>query len=66
MGANPCFNGSSKFLEGYREIEKSGIDWDLPYNGEIHKLHFILYVPFIKGDTVEHDNSSTAYCQVVP
>jgi hypothetical protein len=49
------------FLEGYRELQETGLDWDLPYNGEIHKVHFVFYVPFIKGDTVEHDKHCGSY-----
>ena len=43
-------------LESYKNIqERGGIDWVLPWKGRVINVRFIPYVPFIKGDTQEHD-----------
>ena len=44
-----------KFLASYREIEQSGIGWDLRYYGKTYQVEFVPFVMFIKGDSVEHD-----------
>jgi len=49
------------FLASYREIEEVGFEWDLRYNDSTHRVHFIPFVLFIKGDTVEHDKHCGSY-----
>ena len=49
------------FLSSYREIEEFGFEWDLRYNDSTHRVHFIPFVLFIKGDTVEHDKHCGSY-----
>jgi hypothetical protein len=51
----------STFLESYGDLEKNGLDWDLPFKGKTYKVHFVFYIPFIKGDSVEHDKHCGAY-----
>ena len=48
-------------LESYFPAQDAGIDWDLYYRGRPWKVHFIPYVMFIKGDTVEHDKHCGSY-----
>jgi hypothetical protein len=49
-------------MEGYKEIQDSGgFPWDLRFKGELHSVQFIPFVPFIKGDTVEHDKHCGHY-----
>ena len=43
-----------KMLETYREVEH-GFEWDLHYKGDTHRVTFIPFIMFIKGDTQEHD-----------
>jgi len=42
-------------LESYKQLQEEGLDWDLPWKGKILPVHFVIRVPFVKGDTVEHD-----------
>ena len=42
-------------LESYKQLQEEGLDWDLPWKGQILHVHFVIRVPFVKGDTVEHD-----------
>jgi hypothetical protein len=42
-------------LTGYRELEKHGIEWRLPYKGKIFRVKFVLFTMYIKGDSQEHD-----------
>ena len=44
----------AKFLE-------NGFEWDLHYNDSTHRVQFIPFVLFIKGDTVEHDKHCGSY-----
>ncbi len=39
-----------KMLETYRE-STAGFEWDLRYKGETHRVTFIPFIMFIKGDT---------------
>lgn len=50
------------FLETYKTIQDSGgILWDLHYRGKIRKVHFVPFIMFVKGDTVEHDKHCGRY-----
>jgi len=49
------------FLASYREIEQVGFEWDLRYNDLTQRVHFIPFILFIKGDTVEHDKHCGSY-----
>mgnify|MGYP001787486850 FL=1 len=51
----------AKFLESYKDLEQSGFDWALRYKGKTHQIHFIPFVMFIKGDSVEHDKHCGSY-----
>ena len=49
-------------LQSYRECQDSeGIEFDLVYKGKTHKLLFIPFVPFVKGDSVEQDKHCGKY-----
>ena len=49
------------FLNSYKRMEETGMDWDLRYKGKTHEIHLVFYVAFIKGDTEEHDKHCGAY-----
>jgi len=51
----------AKFLESYKDLEQSGFDWTLRYKGKTYEIHFIPFVMFIKGDSVEHDKHCGSY-----
>ncbi len=34
---------------------KDGFEWDLYYKKQLHRVQFIPFIAFFKGDTVEHD-----------
>jgi hypothetical protein len=43
-------------LDGYKKLQRRGFFWDLSYNGKIYQnVEFVMFVPFIKGDTEEAD-----------
>jgi hypothetical protein len=48
-------------LESYLPAQDAGIDWELYYRGRPWKMHFIPYVMFIKGDTVEDEKHFGTY-----
>ena len=49
-------------LASYKRLQDSGgIEWDLPWKGRLHYLLFIPFVPFVKGDGVEHDKHCGKY-----
>ena len=49
-------------LKEYVMLQKSGIIWDLFYNGKLYKdVKFIPFVPFIKADTEEADKLCGKY-----
>lgn len=44
------------FLAPYKELQnEGGFEWELRYRGKTHKVRFIPFVIFVKGDTQEHD-----------
>jgi len=45
----------AKFLESCKELEQSGFDWALRHKGKTCNIHFVPFVMFVKGDSVEHD-----------
>ena len=47
----------SKFLE----VMESGFQWKLKYKAQLHNVNFVLFCPFIKGDTQEHDKHCGRY-----
>jgi len=50
------------FLETYKALEdEGGIHWDLHYDGQVRKVHFIPFIMFVKGDTQEHDKHCGKY-----
>ena len=51
----------ARFLKSYKDIEQSGFDWSLRYKGKTYDIHFIPFVMFIKGDSVEHDKHCGSY-----
>lgn len=52
----------SVFLSSYKEVEDAGgFEWDLRYQGETHRVHFIPFILFVKGDGVEHDKHCGQY-----
>lgn len=48
-------------LAGFVELQHTGFIWDLPYNGELHRVEFVPFVPFIKADTEEADKLCGSY-----
>jgi hypothetical protein len=46
---------------GFKDITRTGFKWDLCYKGKVYPVTFILFVPFIKGDTEEHDKHCGKY-----
>ena len=49
-------------LASYKQIQSTGgIEWDLYYKGKLHYLQFIPFIPYIKGDGVEHDKHCGKY-----
>ena len=48
-------------MSGMKEIIETGFEWDLFHNNEIHRLHFVPFMLFLKGDTVEHDKHCGHY-----
>ena len=49
-------------LASYKKLQATGgIEWDLYYNGKKHYLQFIPFIPYIKGDGVEHDKHCGKY-----
>ena len=51
-----------KMLEPYKKLaESGGFRWKLRYKGETHDIHFIPFIMFIKGDSVELDKHCGSY-----
>jgi hypothetical protein len=50
-----------KLLVTYREVQESGLDWDLCVGSKVYRLHFVLYLALMKGDTQEHDKLCGKY-----
>lgn len=49
-------------MSGMKQImDDGGFEWDLYYKGEVKQLHFLPFIMFIKGDTVEHDKHTGHY-----
>ena len=49
-------------LGSYKKVQdQGGFKWSLRYKGKIHDVTFIPFVPFIKGDTEEHDKHCGHY-----
>ena len=49
-------------MSGMKQImDQGGFEWDLFYKGEVKQLHFLPFILFIKGDTVEHDKHTGHY-----
>ena len=48
-------------LHSYQKIQDEGIPWDLFYRGELYRLQLVMFVMFVKGDTVEHDRHCGKY-----
>lgn len=46
---------------GFLQVQRTGFAWNLNYKGQILPVTFKLYVPFIKGDTDEHDRHCGSY-----
>ena len=45
-------------LEEYLEAQGRNLIWDLAYKGKVYKdVEFVLFVPFVKGDTKEADEN---------
>ena len=43
-------------LESFVELQRTGMVWDLVYNGRMYKnVEFVIFVPFVKCDTEEAD-----------
>ena len=51
----------SKLLQSYVDLQNTGFLWDLPYKGEIYKVEFVLFCPFVKCDTEEGDKNCGKY-----
>ena len=45
-------------LQGLIDMQEHGIMWDLCYKGVTYRIHYMLFVPFVKCDTKEAD----AFC----
>ena len=51
-----------KILEPYKQLEESGrFWWNFHYKGENRLLHFVPFVMFVKGDSVELDKHCGSY-----
>ena len=49
-------------MSGMKQImDQGGFEWDQFHNSEVRKLHFVPFILFIKGDTVEHDKHTGHY-----
>ena len=42
-------------LESYVELQGTGFEWDLCYNGKVFRVRFVMFTPFMKVDTEEAD-----------
>ena len=52
----------SIILDGFKKVQDSGgIEWDLYYKGELHRIQLVPFVIFIKGDSVEQDKHCGKY-----
>ena len=45
----------------FLDVMESGFNWKLNYKGNMHEVSFVLFCPFIKGDTQEHDKHCGRY-----
>ena len=49
-------------LEDYLEAQGRNLIWDLAYRGKVYKnVEFVLFVPFVKGDTKEADENCAKF-----
>ena len=48
-------------LRSYQQIQDEGTPWDLHCKGKLHRLQLVMFVMFVKGDTVEHDRHCGKY-----
>lgn len=46
---------------GFKAMQDSGFRWKLNHNNEIKDVLFKIFVPFVKGDTDEHDKHCGSY-----
>ncbi len=52
----------SILLEDFVKIQGTGFLWDLKYKGKVYQdVEFVVFVPFIKCDTVEADKLCAKY-----